>query len=109
MTRHELEKMTVIKLREEAVKYPELTGVHGMKKDELITKLAKLMGLPEEEKVKKKPKVKKGVSKKDLKKKILSLKEKRAEAIQAKDAKTLKIIRKRLKRTKRSLRKLAAA
>ena len=109
MTRHELEKMTVIKLREEAVKYPELTGVHGMKKDELITKLAKLMGLPEEENVKKKPKVKKGVSNKDLKKKILSLKEKRAEAIQAKDAKTLKIIRKRLKRTKRSLRKLAAA
>lgn len=109
MTRHELEKMTVVKLREEAVKYPELTGVHGMKKDELITELAKFMGLPEEEKVKEKPKAKKGVSKKDLKKKILSLKEKRAEAIQAKDAKTLKIIRKRLKRTKRSLRKLAAA
>ncbi|MBN2372574.1 transcription termination factor Rho [bacterium] len=109
MTRHELEKMTVVKLREEAMKYSELTGVHGMKKEELVGALAQLMGLPEEEKPKKKQKVKKDVSKKDLKKDILSLKGKRDEAIQAKDGKTLKRIRKRIKKAKRSLRKLAVA
>ena len=56
MTRHDLEKMTVIKLREEALKYSELSGVHGMKKSELVDALAKLMGLPEEETSKKKAK-----------------------------------------------------
>lgn len=109
MTRHELEKMTVVKLREEAIKYPELTGVHGMKKAELVYELAKLMGLPEEETPKKKVKVKKGKTKGSLKKVIRSLKEKRSEALQAKDAKSLKIVRKKIKSAKRKLRKLVAA
>ncbi|MGA1842321.1 MAG: transcription termination factor Rho [bacterium] len=109
MTRHELEKMTVVKLREEALKYPELTGVHGMKKAELIKALAELMGLPEEEIPKKKVKVKKGNTKGGLKKVIKSLKEKRSEALKAKDAKALKIVRKRIKSAKRKLRKLVAA
>jgi hypothetical protein len=109
MTRHELEKMTVVKLREEALKYPELTGVHGMKKAELINELARLMGLPEEEIPKKKVKVKKGKTKGSLKKDIRSLKEKRAEALKAKDARGLKIVRKKIKYAKRRLKKLAAA
>ncbi len=109
MTRHELENMTVVKLREEALKFPDMSGVHGMKKTELVDELAKLMGLPEEEKVKKKVKEKKGKTKGGLKKRIKSLKEKRPGAIEAKDAKGLKIIRKKIKRAKRDLRKLAAA
>jgi hypothetical protein len=109
MTRHELEKMTVVKLREEALNYPELTGVHGMKKAELVEELARLMGLPEEETPKKKAKVKKGKTKGGLKKVIKSLKEKRSEVLKAKDAKGLKIIRKKIKSAKRKLRKLAAA
>ena len=109
MTRHELQKMTVVKLREEALKYPDLTGVHGMKKAELVDALAKLMGLPEEEKTHKKVKVKKGQSKQNLKKTIQGLKEKRAEAIKSKDAKDLKLTRKKIKRLKRALRKMAAA
>ena len=80
-----------------------------MKKAELIEVLAKLMGLPEEEKPKKKVKSKKGVSKAGLKQKIRLLKEKRAEAIQSKDSKNLKIVRKKIKKAKRSLKKLAAA
>lgn len=109
MTRHELEKMTVVKLREEALKYPELTGVHGMKKIELVEELAKLMGLPEEETSKKKVKGKKRKTKGGLKKVIKSLKEKRSEALKANDAKDLKIVRKKIKSAKRKLRKLAAA
>jgi hypothetical protein len=109
MTRHELEKMTVVKLREEALKYPDLTGVHGMKKAELIDALAKLMGLSEEEKPKKKVKGKKVDKKGNLKKRIKSLKEKRVEALKAKDAKSLKIVRKKIKCAKRKLRKLVAA
>jgi len=109
MTRHELEKMTVVKLREEALNYSELTGVHGMKKAELVDALAKIMGLPEEETPKKKVKAKKGETKASMKKRIHALKEKRVEAIQNKDAKGLKIARKKIKRIKRKLRKLAAA
>ena len=109
MTRHELEKMTVVKLREEALKYPELTGVHGMKKEELIKAIAELMGLPEEETTKKKVKGKKVKTKGGFKKVIKSLKKKRSEALKANDAKGLKIVRKKIKSAKRKLRKLAAA
>jgi len=110
MTRHELEKMTVVKLREEALKYSELTGVHGMKKAELVDALARILGLPEEEHHRKTIKGKKEKpSKQSLKKKVSTLKEKRSEAIAAKDTRALKIARKRIKRLKRTLRKLAVA
>lgn len=109
MTRHELRKMTVLKLREEALKYPDLTGVHGMKKEELVEALANILGLPEEERVHKRHKIKKQVTKNDIKKEIKALKQKREEAIQAKDGKSLKIVRKRIKRAKRTLRELAVA
>ena len=109
MTRHELEKMTVGKLREEALKYSELTGVHGMKKAELINELARIFGLPDEEKAPKKKRVKKGLTKESIKKEIKSLKKKRAEALEAKDSKGLKRIRREIKRSKRELRKLVAA
>jgi len=108
MTRHELQKMTVVKLREEALKYPELSGVHGMKKAELIDALAKVFGLPEEEKAPVKKK-KAEVSKTSLKSQVKELKQKRAEAIQAKDSKALKLIRKKIKRAKRVLRELSVA
>lgn len=107
MTRHELQKMTVVKLREEALKYPDLSGVHGMKKAELVDELAKLMGLPEEEKTHKKVKVKEGKTKAGLRKAIRALKAKREDALGSKDHKSLKIIRKRIKRAKRDLKKLA--
>ena len=35
-----LERMTVVKLREEALKVPELSGVRGMSKEELVRALA---------------------------------------------------------------------
>ena len=39
-----LEKMTVIDLREMAKEIPEITGVHGMKKDDLIGAIKKAKG-----------------------------------------------------------------
>jgi hypothetical protein len=43
----DLEKMTVLKLREEALKYPEILGVHGKNKEQLIDEIAKALGHPE--------------------------------------------------------------
>jgi hypothetical protein len=36
----DLEKMTVLKLREEALKYPQIKGVHGKHKEELMEEIA---------------------------------------------------------------------
>jgi hypothetical protein len=43
----DLEKMTVLKLREEALKYPEIVGVHGKNKEQLIDEIAKALGQTE--------------------------------------------------------------
>lgn len=42
----DLQKMTVTKLREEAVKIPGVQGAHGMRKDELVRVLAEAHGIP---------------------------------------------------------------
>ena len=44
-----LEKMTVKDLREMAKEMPEIVGVHGMKKDELISAIKKVKGIPPSE------------------------------------------------------------
>ena len=41
----DLEKMTVLKLREEALKYPQIQGVHGKQKEQLLEEIAKALGL----------------------------------------------------------------
>ena len=38
----DLEKMTVLKLREEALKYPQIEGVHGKHKEQIMDEIAKL-------------------------------------------------------------------
>jgi len=70
-----LEKMTVKELREIALKLPDLTGVHAMKKDELLKVIKEAKGITEEEPPKKaKKKVsKKEVDKKALKEKVIQL------------------------------------
>ncbi|MGA1867427.1 MAG: hypothetical protein ACMUJM_02655 [bacterium] len=109
MTRHDLEKMTVIKLREEAQKFSDLKSTHSMGKEELIATLMEHLGIKDEETKplsRKKKKVKK--SKEDLKKDMSILKEQRKEALLAKNEKELKAIRYKIKKTKRNLRRLAA-
>ena len=41
----DLEKMTVLKLREEALKFPEIQGVHGKNKEQLMDEIANLLGI----------------------------------------------------------------
>ena len=39
----DLEKMTVLKLREEALKFPEIKGVHAKNKEQLLDEIAKAL------------------------------------------------------------------
>ncbi len=41
----DLEKMTVLKLREEALKFPQIEGVHGKNKEQLMDEIAKALGI----------------------------------------------------------------
>jgi len=41
----DLEKLTVLKLREEALKYPQIEGVHGKNKEQLMDEIAKVLGI----------------------------------------------------------------
>jgi hypothetical protein len=41
----ELEKMTVLKLREEALKFPQIQGVHGKNKEQLMDEIATALGI----------------------------------------------------------------
>ena len=41
----DLEKMTVVKLREEALKFPQIEAVHGKNKSKLMDELAGILGI----------------------------------------------------------------
>jgi hypothetical protein len=41
----DLEKLTVLKLREEALKYSQIEGVHGKNKEQLMEEIAKALGI----------------------------------------------------------------
>lgn len=101
MDARQLEKMTVVKLREEALKHPELKGVHGMGKAELVRALKQVLSLPTDEKPKAgEPTVK------DLKHRIRAVKADREKALAAKDKASLVGARKQIKRLKRRIRKI---
>jgi beta-phosphoglucomutase-like phosphatase (HAD superfamily) len=120
-TEKPLEKMTVKALREIGKEIPEITGVHGMKKEELIVAIKEAKGIKDEpvkdtqEEPDKKVKATKDVSAKkpgitvgDLKKKIHATKAQRRDAIEAKDKKMATIYKRRLSRLKKKSRKAAA-
>ena len=97
-----LEKMTVKELREIAKEIPGITGVHGMKKDELIVEVKKARGIKDE------PVKKADASIADLKQKIKALKAQRREALEAKDKKKATIFKRRISRLKKKTRRAAA-
>jgi hypothetical protein len=97
-----LEKMTVKELREMAKDIPGITGVHGMKKDELIVEIKKAKGIKDE------PVKKADASIAELKQKIKALKAQRREALEAKDKKKATIFRRRISRLKKKTRRAAA-
>jgi hypothetical protein len=97
-----LEKMTVKELREMAKDIPGITGVHAMKKDELIVEIKKAEGIKDE------PIKKADASIANLKQKIKALKVQRREALEAKDKKKATIVKRRISRLKKKTRRAAA-
>lgn len=97
-----LDKMTVKELREIAKEIPEITGVHGMNKAELLVAIRKAKGI--EEKTTKK---KADASVRDIKKQIRTFKTEREKAQKEKDRKKASIYRRRISRLKKKTRKAA--
>ena len=97
-----LEKMTVKELREIAKDISGITGVHAMKKDELITEIKAAKDIKGE------PVKKVGGSTRELKLQIKALKAERQAALEAKDKKKATIFRRRISRLKKKTRKVAA-
>jgi len=108
MERTELEEMTAPKLRELALeKYPEIKGVSGMKKEDLVEAIIAeevRLGLRPKEEVKRQP-----VRAFEWKQRIKALKAERAKALGTKDRELLRKSRVKMKRIKRMLRKLREA
>jgi len=102
MELHDLEKMTVIKLREEAHKH-EVEGASGKSKDELIDILCGKLG------IERKHGLRRGIGRRALKEKVRSLKSEREKVIEAGDPGAARIQRRRLKATRRRLRKVIKA
>jgi hypothetical protein len=109
--RSELEKMTAPKLRELAIaKYSDITGVSGMKKEELVEAIIAeevSLGLrPKEEKTQQ---ATAAMGSGQLKTAIRVLKGERKTALEGRERARLKTVRLQIKRMKRRLRKLREA
>jgi hypothetical protein len=97
-----LVKMTTPELKELAKGIEGVSGVHGMKKEELIEALRKSKGIaPAAAK-------KTDASLRVLKKQIRTMKDKRAAAIESKDRKLATICRRKISRLKKKTRRAAA-
>ena len=132
-TEKPLEKMTVKALREIAKEIPEITGAHGMKKDELLAAINEIRGVnaetaetetgqaetAETETVKAEPvKADKSIKGKavkktgsttgEIKKQIKGLKAQRQAALEAQDPKMATVYKRRISRLKKKSRKAAA-
>ncbi len=96
-----LDKMTAKELREVALEIPEIAGVHGMNKAELLAGIKKARGIVDE-------KAKKSdVSTREIKQRIRKLKGLRAQAHESKDEAKAKILRRRINRLKKKSRRAA--
>jgi hypothetical protein len=104
-----LDKMTAKELREVAAEIPGVTGVHAMKKEELLKTVKEHRGIKDEKPLKKKKtkKDKKESSRSELKTKIIELKKQKSLAREAKDARQVQILRRRISRMKKMTRKVA--
>lgn len=99
----DLRRMTSVKLREEALKHPDITGVHGLNKEQLVEALAKVYGIKmDEDKEAAKPK-----DAGAIKKAIRQLKKEREEEITNQNKLELQKIRTKIKKLKRRTRVLA--
>ncbi len=95
-----LDKMTAKELREVAKEMPEISGVHGMNKPELISAIKKARGIEEETK-------KTDSSVRDIKKQIRVLKQKRETVLEGENAPMATVFRRRISRLKKKTRRAA--
>lgn len=96
-----LEKMTAKELREVGKQIPEITGVYGMNKAELVSEIKKARGITEDL-----PK-KSDSSVREIKKKIKALKAVREVTINDNDHKMTEIYQRRIKKLKKKTRRAA--
>ena len=96
-----IDKMTVKELREIAKEIPEITGVHGMNKAELVSSIKKARGIEDT------PKKKADTLVRDIKSKIRKLKAEREAFLKADNKKMAIISRRRISRLKKKTRKAA--
>jgi len=99
-----LDKMTAPELRDIAKGIPGVTGVHAMKKNELLVIVKEFREIKDEAPAKKK-KDKVTLSSKELKLKIVQIREEKTKALEAKDKKKVDILRRRINRMKKKTRK----
>ncbi len=96
-----IDRMTAKELREIALQIPEITGVHGMNKPELLAAVKEARGIVDDN-------VKKSdVSMRDIKQKIQELKGLKAQANEEKDKEKAGILRRRISRLKKRTRRAA--
>jgi hypothetical protein len=111
-TEKPLEKMTVKELREMAKDLPGITGLHAMKKDELLEALGGAGGkgnpgpkAASARKAKTAGPSMKSFSRAQLKEKICDLREKRKTALEEQDKDLASIIRRKINKLKKHTRK----
>jgi hypothetical protein len=96
-----LEKMTSTELRKYALDLGEISGVHGMNKEELISAIKEVKGIKEEGKAAK-------MNVREVKEQAKAARAKKEEAIAAgADKKKIEILRKKANRLKKQTRKAA--
>jgi hypothetical protein len=95
--------MTVLKLREEALKYPQIEGVHGKNKEQLMAEIANALGI-----VRPHSHFAENVvaTKSDLKHQIHDLKIERERLLATHDHKKLHEVRRELHELKHTIRKI---
>jgi len=106
-----LEKMTAPELREIAIKLPGVSGVHAMKKAELLAIIKEAKGIKDEAPPKKRArKTEKGsVTVGEVKKRISQLMLEKQAARESKDMKRVEVLRRRINRMKKLSRKVKKA
>ncbi|MGD8983714.1 MAG: Rho termination factor N-terminal domain-containing protein [Desulfobacteraceae bacterium] len=106
-----LDKMTAKELREVAAEIPGVEGAHAMKKEQLLEAIKKARGIKEEAPAEKRGK--KGAESeaiiRELKQKIILLKQEKEAARATSDRKKLDVLRRRINRLKKKTRKVAQA
>ena len=108
MELRDLQKMTVVKLREEGLKHNSISGVYAMDKAQLMKALAEVFGI-DLEAAARAAREQFATDKSSLKQAIRALKGQRDAALVIHDATQVKQLRLHIKQRKRVLRRLASS